>query len=222
MGDHKGHEHNSEEELLESLWYMQERGDSSLEALRRRFGMAPYTDALAQLTAAGKVSVAKDEVTLLPPGEELARGIVRRHRLAERLLSDALGMAAEETEKGACEFEHVVAPEITDSICTLLGHPRVCPHGMPIPEGECCVEAKKSIEPGVAPVTELPVGSEATVAYLNAAGEMRLKKLMVMGVAPGVKMRLVQTSPAVVLEISDVQVAMEPSVADDIFVWSKK
>ena len=41
-------------------------------------------------------------------------------------------------EKNACTFEHILSPEVTDRICTFLGHPRTCPHGSPIPEGDCC------------------------------------------------------------------------------------
>jgi Mn-dependent DtxR family transcriptional regulator len=46
-----------------------------------------------------------------------------------------------EIEQQACKFEHILSPEATDKICTFLGHPRTCPHGSPIPEGDCCLEA---------------------------------------------------------------------------------
>ena len=45
-------------------------------------------------------------------------------------------------EKNACTFEHILSPEVTDRICTFLGHPRTCPHGSPIPEGDCCLDAR--------------------------------------------------------------------------------
>ena len=47
-------------------------------------------------------------------------------------------------EKNACTFEHILSPEVTDRICTFLGHPRTCPHGSPIPPGDCCVEQPDS------------------------------------------------------------------------------
>jgi len=43
-----------------------------------------------------------------------------------------------EIEQQACKFEHILSPEATDKICTFLGHPRTCPHGAPIPPGQCC------------------------------------------------------------------------------------
>jgi putative ABC transport system ATP-binding protein len=78
-------------------------------------------------------------VELTPQGRERASSIIRRHRLAERLFTDSLAMDSEsEIEQQACKFEHILSPEATDKICTFLGHPRTCPHGAPIPPGECC------------------------------------------------------------------------------------
>jgi DtxR family Mn-dependent transcriptional regulator len=68
-----------------------------------------------------------------------ARIVIRRHRLAERLFIDVLSIRDEhEVEESACKFEHILSPEVTDSMCALLGHPTECPHGSPIPPGECC------------------------------------------------------------------------------------
>jgi putative ABC transport system ATP-binding protein len=78
-------------------------------------------------------------VELTPQGRERASSIIRRHRLAERLFTDSLAMDSEsEIEQQACKFEHILSPEATDKICAFLGHPRTCPHGAPIPPGECC------------------------------------------------------------------------------------
>jgi DtxR family Mn-dependent transcriptional regulator len=72
-------------------------------------------------------------------GRKRAADIIRRHRLAERLFTESLGMVnEEEIEEQACKFEHILSPEATERICSFLGHPRTCPHGAPIPEGECC------------------------------------------------------------------------------------
>ena len=84
---------------------------------------------------------------LVPPAESLeltargklrARDLVRRRRLAEVLFSSALHLSDPEVEVAACRMEHIIDPEVTDSICAFLGHPRRCPHGRPIPSGDCC------------------------------------------------------------------------------------
>ena len=78
-------------------------------------------------------------VELTERGRQRAADVIRRHRLAERLFTDSFAMDSEtEIEQQACKFEHVLSPGATDKICTFLGHPRTCPHGSPIPPGECC------------------------------------------------------------------------------------
>jgi DtxR family Mn-dependent transcriptional regulator len=78
-------------------------------------------------------------------GRKRAEDVIRRHRLAERLFTETFRVHDEkEVAEQACKFEHILSPEATDSICSFLGHPRTCPHGSPIPAGECCLEAAKT------------------------------------------------------------------------------
>src|SRR3954462_8019614 len=78
-------------------------------------------------------------------GRQRASEIIRRHRLAERLFTETLHIESEaEIEQQACKFEHILSAQATERICTFLEHPRTCPHGSPIPEGECCVQAKRA------------------------------------------------------------------------------
>ena len=101
----------------------------------------------------GLVNVENGEERFTPKGESRARDVIRRHRLAERLFMDVLSIRDErEIESSACKFEHILSPEVTDRMCTLLGHPTACPHGSPIPSGECCI-AKRVLAPA-----ELPIG----------------------------------------------------------------
>ena len=77
-------------------------------------------------------------------GRQRAADVIRRHRLAERLFTQTLQVQNEdEIEQQACKFEHILSPEVTDKICSFLGHPESCPHGSPIPAGECCEKAGK-------------------------------------------------------------------------------
>jgi putative ABC transport system ATP-binding protein len=83
-------------------------------------------------------------VELTPRGRQRAADIIRRHRLAERLFTDSLSLDSEtEIEQQACKFEHILSPEATDKICAFLGHPQTCPHGAPIPPGECCASTRQ-------------------------------------------------------------------------------
>src|SRR5690242_17282126 len=83
-------------------------------------------------------------VELTPRGRQRAADIIRRHRLAERLFTDSLSLDSEtEIEQQACKFEHILSPEATDKICAFLGHPQTCPHGAPIPPGQCCASTRQ-------------------------------------------------------------------------------
>jgi len=78
------------------------------------------------------------EVAFTPRGESRARDVIRRKRLAERLLTETFSIAGSEVDTQACKFEHIISPELDQRICTFLGHPETCPHGNPIPAGRCC------------------------------------------------------------------------------------
>ncbi|HTG29933.1 MAG TPA: iron dependent repressor, metal binding and dimerization domain protein [Methylomirabilota bacterium] len=77
-------------------------------------------------------------VYLTETGNRRARDVVRRHRLAERLFKDTFAIDDSEAHTQACKFEHIISPELDQRICTFLGHPKTCPHGNPIPPGDCC------------------------------------------------------------------------------------
>ncbi|MHC4632273.1 MAG: iron dependent repressor, metal binding and dimerization domain protein [Planctomycetota bacterium] len=112
--------------------------------------------------------------SLTEKGAGYARQLIRAHRLAERLLYDILGG---DFESGACEFEHTVTGELVDSICILLGHPETCPHGSPIPQGQCCKESCRTAQSSVVPLVELEVGQSARVAYINCKSDQQLHKI---------------------------------------------
>jgi DtxR family Mn-dependent transcriptional regulator len=212
------HDH-SVEEALEGIWSARERDRRSLDAVRAETKVPLGDDLLHELTGSGLVSVRGDEVHLTDAGEAAARQVIRRHRLAERLLHDILNMAVEATEESACEFEHMLAEQVTESICTLLGHPRECPHGSPIPEGRCCREARQSVQSLVVPLTKLAAGERGRVAYLSSAEPARLHKLMAFGIAPGMQVRVHQHYPTMVIECEHTQLALEEEIARDIHVW---
>ncbi|MDD5217929.1 MAG: iron dependent repressor, metal binding and dimerization domain protein [Candidatus Omnitrophica bacterium] len=110
-------------------------------------------------------------VKLTEGGEAIARRIIRAHRLAERLLYDALGNISESV---ACEFEHTVALSLVDGICTILGHSKICPHGMKIPEGECCKKILQKVECSIIPLSRLRIGQIAFVASSNCHDDRQL------------------------------------------------
>ena len=207
------------EEVLEALWVCSERKDHRIEALKRWCHTSVDEALLSVLEKNDLIAYDGEMILLTGKGRERAALITRRHRLAERLLVDVLGMPLQEAEKGACEFEHVVADEVADSICTLLGHPRQCPHGASIPHGKCCLETKEVVDNVVVPLTRLEAGSTARVAYISTTSHSRLHKLLSFGIGPGMTLTIHQKSPSYVIACEHTELAMEEDVARDIHVW---
>jgi len=206
------------EEVLEGIWTLREAGGCTLEELHAQTGEPITEELLEELQAEGMVRLRGEEVELTEKGERLAREVVRRHRLAERLLSDVLELSESVAESHACEFEHLLSPEATDSVCTFLGHPPTCPHGKPIPRGECCSKLRKEVHPLVTPLSELEVGAEAKIVFISPRRHSTLDRLASLGVVPGSTLKLHQRSPAYVIRVGELEVALDPEIAGEIYV----
>jgi DtxR family Mn-dependent transcriptional regulator len=207
------------DELLEAVWTCREQGEFSVAAVLAETHNGAPEDAMQILARQQLVELSGQQVELTPEGERRAAAIIRRHRLAEYLLVTALGMTPEQTERLACAFEHNVSPEVTDSICTLLGHPRQCPHGKPIPPGPDCVAEAQRPNYTLVPLTEVGSGGAARVSHLRTRDHDRLHQLLSMGISPGTELRVHQRTPVFVVQVGESEFAMDHDVARDIFVW---
>ena len=209
------------EEYLERLWHMAESGEDNVEQIGDILGDGFEMQILRKLQAEAWLALTDEEkkIALTEKGKGEARRLVRAHRLAERLLCDVLGCREETMETSACEFEHLVAPELVDSICTLLGHPMQCPHGRPIPRGKCCEETLTSAESPVRALTQLKPGDSGRIAYVCCDREEQMHRLSALSVRPGLNLTVHQTYPAYVIECEGGQVALEDDVAANIYVW---
>ena len=206
----------SAQELLEQLWIdTQEEGQAGLIAE----GQPPESvDELVRLGLVEHLGPQGEALTLTAQGLPEAAQAVRRHRLAERLLTDVLSTPEALMDEQACRFEHVLVDGVDESICTLLGHPRFCPHGKPIPLGPCCERMQESAERVIAPVCDLQPGQSGQIAYLRMDEPKRLQKLMAMGILPGVPISLLRRFPSYVFEAGYSQFAVDRDIAADIFV----
>jgi DtxR family Mn-dependent transcriptional regulator len=207
------------DEYMEALWYLAEENDLSLERLRNLVDVTFNDEIIGYLTTEQLIRVEGKKIELTPNGYEQAKQIVRCHRLGERLLADVLGMPPREMEQGACEFEHILAPEIADSICTLLGHPSECPHGLKIPEGKCCIQARDTLTSAIVPLNRVQVGDQVKVCYINTKSDSRIHKLCHFGIMPGSYIKIHQKSPSFVVQHDNTQIALEQDIADEIFVF---
>jgi DtxR family Mn-dependent transcriptional regulator len=157
-------------------------------------------------------------VRLAEEGERRARGVVRRHRLAERLFRDLLDASEGTMESQACEFEHILSPEATDSVCTLLGHPPTCPHGKAIPPGDCCGTFQRTVRPLVTGLEHFALGATGRIVFIAPKFHDRMDRLAALGVIPGSELRLHQRAPSYVIEVGETTIALDPEIAGEIYV----
>ncbi len=205
------------EEILENLWIRDEEGGESTCSFES-MEVETRNRAFKELAKFNFISVSEDQISLTEKGKAEAENVIRRHRLAERLLVDILDTEPGLVEEVACKLEHAIRRGVDDNVCILLGHPRVCPHGKPIPKGRCCRRGSTQAEKVVVPLSQMEPNREGKIAYIHTKGRGRLQKLMAMGVTPGMPIRVIQRFPSHVFQIGRTQIAVDEEIANEIFV----
>ncbi|MDR4506589.1 MAG: metal-dependent transcriptional regulator [Candidatus Scalindua sp.] len=207
------------EELLESIWMAEEdHGNVKRTYMDEKFGCTIAGKFLDIMDKKKLIYLDGTQIVLTETGRDRAQRIIRRHRIAERLMNDVLEIGDDVLESGACQFEHFVNEEIIASICTLLGHPVVCPHGKKIPPGDCCLGAKKALESVVSPLSKLKAGERAKVAYITTRQHASLDRLSSIGVIPGLELTVHQKYPSIVIQFGETQLALDKDIANNVYV----
>jgi DtxR family Mn-dependent transcriptional regulator len=210
--------HKLRDEILELLWALREKGSNKYTEVIRGIDDSDTTDVMRKMEKSGYIVISDEEIQFTEKGEARARDLTRRHRLAERLFHDVLEVGMRESEETACEIEHFLSPSVTDSVCSFLGHPPTCPHGKPIPRGDCCSKYNSEFKPLVMQLKELEVGSRGRIVFIKPSDSTRLERLATMGIVPGSIIRLKQKRPSFVLEIDETTLAVDTLIADEIYV----
>jgi len=213
--------HEPADEVLERLWYAAEE-DRTVTLpgdLRVDLSQADVRSVLDALIEGGWVSNGS-AYRLSQSGQQRARGIVRRHRLAEVLFVQALGTNLHDAEISACEMEHMLSEPVVDRVCSFLGHPPACPHGKPVPPGDCCRVYSTRVEPLIRRVTELPVGATASIAYIAPKTLSRIDRLAAFGIVPGSEIRLIARKPSCVIACGASTIALDDEIGREIYVRS--
>ncbi|MBI3592612.1 MAG: metal-dependent transcriptional regulator [Nitrospirae bacterium] len=206
------------DEALELLWVLSEEGYGDIKRFALSSDDPDVEFLIGALTADGLAAAEGQDIKLTDKGSRLARGLIRRHRLAERLFTDVFDLSMEVVDEDACKMEHILSEELTDSVCTFLGHPPTCPHGKPIPRGECCKKYKLDVQPVVVRLTDFEVGQRCKIVFITPSEASRISRLSSIGIIPGSIIRLIQRRPSVVLQIDETTIAIDPELAKEIFV----
>ena len=127
------------EMYLKAIWHIKERKEPvkiSTIAKMLNVRQPSVVQMLKKLNEQNLVNYSKAGVSLTEGGERVGSSMMRNSRLLEVLMDSALKVEID--EEMVCGIEHHMSKQFTDALCTMLKHPRQCPHGHDIPRGPCC------------------------------------------------------------------------------------
>ena len=208
----------NEDEILELIWTAREEGKETLDEIPQLGQQREIIHLLQDMAQRGLISFQDNKVYLQTAGEEKASEIIRRHRLAETLLSLVFELEDSQVEPTACKFEHILSARVTESVCTFLGHPRYCPHGKPIPPDECCRKYQVEVKPLVTRLCDLQLGNQGRIVFIASKHRHRLVQLSSLGLTPGSIVRLLQRQPSYIISSGQTDIAVDKDIAQEIYV----
>ena len=203
------------DEVLKYLWPKEEGWHT--EELRPVLAYNLRREDFEEAARRGWLEEQNGEWVFTPEGRQEASTLIRRMRLAEWLFTEVV-KDPRSAEVAACRLEHVLTDEAADQICTLLGHPRTCPHGRPIPQGACCVEHRMVVRPLSLPVTHLEAGEWGKIVSIHVKSPRVRHILDTYGLHPGKAVRLVRKKPEIVVQVDHTTLVVDRDVAEEIFV----
>ena len=176
---------DSAEEYLEAIERLQHSPEGvSTTRLSKHLNVKPasVTGMLRRLSDLRLITYRRyGRISLTPKGQLRAHELIRRHRLAERLLTDLLGFPLEQAHDEACRIEHVVSPELEHRIAQTLGRPEACPHGHPI---------DVSVDDHTISLAEAPPGRTFTIVRLDDESSDMVRYLSERKLLPGRRVKV--------------------------------
>ncbi len=205
-------------QYCEAIFELQEDEVDVIQArIAERLGVSrpAVSEMVRRLTSEGLVVVG-DRIELTSAGLVLAESVVRRHRLAERMLTDILGLSWAEAHVEASKWEAVISPPVEAAINRLLGDPTTCPHGNPIP-------GSGYLPPDTVVLREVAVGQRFRVVRIPEELEFTpglLEFLEAASVTPGHEGTITAVSPdgTLTVEVEGGHVGIGSFAADRIMV----
>jgi DtxR family Mn-dependent transcriptional regulator len=204
----------AEEEYLQTLFWLQEAGLPMTGAnVARAMQLSAPTvhEMIGRLERDGYITRGSDKaIAFTGSGLEHAEGIVSRHRLIERYLTDVVGVPWDDVHEEAERLEHAMSPRFEAYMRSAIGDAKTCPHGHPIEVGTRI--------PGV-PLADVEIGAAVEVLRFENEAEDLLHYLKASGLEPGLKGRLAaRDEEAVVIEADRGRCSVTLSVAETVSV----
>jgi len=169
------------------------------------------TDMLRSLESRGLINYTPGKGAYLTSlGNEKALGVIRRHRLWERFLTDVLGMEWDKVHDQACLLEHVTSPEVEEKLADLLGNVDTCPHGHSIPDKDGHIKKEDLM-----PLTEFTLGEKLILIRVNKEDAALLSRLDRLGLQPPAVVRIISKNKngAIEVEIGSNRIELDRETA---------
>jgi DtxR family transcriptional regulator, Mn-dependent transcriptional regulator len=209
------------EMYLRTVWELQEEGIPPLRArLVERLGVsAPaVSETVARLEDDGLVTLDENRrVLLTDEGRHLAAGVMRKHRLAERLLTDVIGLDFELAHNEACRWEHVISDVVEARLVEVLGDPATSPYGNPIPAGDAAQTWSDLITLKVAATQ----GARGTIARISERLQVDvdvMRRLREQGITPGAMATCSTDADGVVVDVDGTSIRLDADTADMVWI----
>ncbi len=184
------------EDCLQSVHRLVSQGQPVTRDAIAEFAHTSLPDvdcALVELRARGLVDArGEDHIALTPEGRRQAIGILRRHRLSERLLTDVLGLPWDRVHDEAMRLEHALTPEAESRLAALLQHPETCPHGGPIPAAQA---APASSPAPARTLDRVPPGARVRITQVAEDEGTFLRYLASLGLLPQAYVTVEEVAP---------------------------
>ena len=200
------------EDALKHLFDQEYRGlQASFASLR---GMLAVNDGelmalLGRMQEQGLVTASGREFRLTPDGERVARQIVRAHRLLERYFADEARLPLQQVHRAAERGEHALTEAQIDALSASLGHPRLDPHGDPIPGPDGQISPARDT-----PVTAWPADTLGTITQLEDEPPLAFAQILAEGLRIGQVVRILESTPErIVLSDGEHEFRLAPAVA---------
>lgn len=210
----------SVEDYLKAIYHVEQGGGAATTAdIAQRVGVAApsVSGMVRRLAEQGLVRHERYHgVVLTEVGRRAALRTIRRHRLIETYLTQALGYEWDRVHDEAERLEHAASDELVDRMAAALGEPTVDPHGAPIPTREGTVD-----EPVLRALAALEVGERARVARVSEHDAAVLRYLDEIGLRPGASVQLTARAPfdgPITLEVGGVTRMIGPALAGQVMV----
>jgi DtxR family Mn-dependent transcriptional regulator len=208
------------EEYLEAIYRLESKvGFARTMDLSRKLGVVPgsITNTIENLERKGLVIHEPYKgVKLTDSGRKIASNILRKHRLAERLLTDFLHLDWSEVHDPACKLEHALSPEILKPLEKALGHPKRCPHGNPIP-----TNCGRILEEETMALSELDTKTGGVIVKITEEKAETLKQLTELKLTPGERVEVEdKTAPSgsLTVRVGNESCTIDHDVASIIYI----